>query len=443
MMRPNLAVKEQESHTLTGVLGISIDEELRRSEERCCALLEYAPDGVLIADPKSRYIDANTSICRMLGYSRDELIGMEAADIVAPAEIRHIESALDTINAGSDYHREWKFRRKDGSVFPAEVRAIMMPDGFLMATIRDVTERRRAALAFREKDELLHAADRRLAQIVHGMTEACFALDEQWRFTFVNDRGLSLLRHSREQMLGHSIWQVFHKLVGTPMEAHYRRAMEERVPVAFEVLSPIAERWLDVRLFRTGEGLAAFLLDITDRKQIEHALRDSELRFGTAFRSSPAAIAINRRKDLVNLEVNAAFLRMFECRSEEIVGHTLVELDLLDRETVMALRGQLDATGRVDDLELAARTRLGKPLHLNVSIRTIELGGEACALSTLIDVTERYKAGQEVRDQLDELLRWQEVMLNREGRVQSLKLEVNELLAQGGQAARYANAAPQ
>src|SRR5207302_5393140 len=91
----------------------------------------------------------------------------------------------------------------------------------------------------------------------HGMTEACFALDTEWRFTFVNDRGGTLLRHDRNEMLGRSIWEVFHKLVGTPMEAHYRRAMTERVPVAFEAFSPIAQRWLDIRLFPTTEGLAA------------------------------------------------------------------------------------------------------------------------------------------------------------------------------------------
>jgi PAS domain S-box-containing protein len=136
----------------------------------------------------------------------------------------------------------------------------------------DITELRNAELALREKEAQLHAADRRLAEIVHGMTEACFALDAEWRFTFVNDRSETLLCHRREQMLGRSIWEVFGRLVGTPMEAHYRRAMAERVAVSFEAFSPIAERWLDIRLFPTGEGLAAFLLDIQDRKQGEEEI---------------------------------------------------------------------------------------------------------------------------------------------------------------------------
>ena len=61
-------------------------------EERYRALFEYAPDGILIADPESRYLDANPSVCRMLGYSREELVGMHATDIVVPSEANFIQA---------------------------------------------------------------------------------------------------------------------------------------------------------------------------------------------------------------------------------------------------------------------------------------------------------------------------------------------------------------
>jgi PAS domain S-box-containing protein len=133
----------------------------------------------------------------------------------------------------------------------------------------DITARRDAERALREREAELHASDRRLAEIVHGMTEACFAVDSEWRFSFVNDRLESLLHQHKAQMLGHTIWSLFPKLVGTMLEASCRRAMSERVPLAFELYAPEIERWLDVRLFSTGDGLAAFLLDIHDRKLAE------------------------------------------------------------------------------------------------------------------------------------------------------------------------------
>jgi PAS domain S-box-containing protein len=141
--------------------GIDISERRQAqdavlaSEARYRALFEYAPDGIVIADHESNYIDANPSICQMLGYSRQEMVCLGAADIVVFDEPRQIGAALDVIRSKADYHREWLFRRKDGSIFPAEVRATMMPDGNLLGMIRDITDRKETELALRELNETL------------------------------------------------------------------------------------------------------------------------------------------------------------------------------------------------------------------------------------------------------------------------------------------------
>jgi PAS domain S-box-containing protein len=148
------------------LVGVGIDITARRqaeaehraSEERYRTLFDYAPDGILIADRQSVYLDANESMCRMLGYTREEFIGLHASNIVAPAELPHIGSALRVLNERSDYQREWLFRRKDGSTFPAEVIATMMPDGNLMAMIRDVTERRKGELELRASEQRMRLA---------------------------------------------------------------------------------------------------------------------------------------------------------------------------------------------------------------------------------------------------------------------------------------------
>lgn len=136
-----------------------VEEALKQSEASYRKLFEYAPDGIVIADGQSYYLDANPSICRMLGYSREELIGKHAADIVAPAEIEFIDPALSEIKSVSDHQREWTFKRKDGTTFPAEVIATMMPDGNLLGMIRDISERKQAE-AEREKRHRAEAADR-------------------------------------------------------------------------------------------------------------------------------------------------------------------------------------------------------------------------------------------------------------------------------------------
>ncbi len=74
---------------------------------------------------------------------------------MVPEEISRIGTALKAIQSQPDYHREWRFRRKDGSIFPAEVIATVMPDGNILALIRDITERKRAELALHSLNENL------------------------------------------------------------------------------------------------------------------------------------------------------------------------------------------------------------------------------------------------------------------------------------------------
>ena len=120
------------------------EEAHRTSEGRYRALFENAPDGILVADPESTCLEANASICRMLGYTSEELIGMRATDIVAPSDFEQIGAPLTAINVTHHYHREWQFRRKDNSFFVGELIAASMPDGNLVAMIRDITERKHA-----------------------------------------------------------------------------------------------------------------------------------------------------------------------------------------------------------------------------------------------------------------------------------------------------------
>jgi PAS domain S-box-containing protein len=142
------------------------EEAQRSSEARYRMLFDYAPDGIVIVDSKGYYLDANASICRMLGYTRDEIIGLNATDIVAAAEIPRIGEALDVIKSKADYQREWQLRRKDGAVFAVDTIAAAMPDGNLLAMIRDITERKQAQAQIQQlNSELEQRVIERTAQL--------------------------------------------------------------------------------------------------------------------------------------------------------------------------------------------------------------------------------------------------------------------------------------
>jgi len=124
-----------------------------------------------------------------------------------------------------------------------------------------------------------------IEQVQRALTEAFeridgdfVMLDRAWRFTFVNSTAAAAVDRRPADLLGKNLWDSFPALRNSAIAAHYRQAMEQRVPVHFEEPSPVTGLWYEVTAYPTPEGIAAHWHDITERKRTEHALRQSEER---------------------------------------------------------------------------------------------------------------------------------------------------------------------
>jgi PAS domain S-box-containing protein len=166
------------------------EQALRASEERYRKLFDYAPDGILIADEHNRFVDANPGMCQLLGYDLSEIQGMHATDIVANAEVAHIQPALAATRANTGYNREWQFRRKDGSTFAAEVIATTMHDGNLLGMVRDITERKHAEERVRQLNRT-YAMLSDISQLIVRERDPQTILDQACRIAI--DKGEFLL----------------------------------------------------------------------------------------------------------------------------------------------------------------------------------------------------------------------------------------------------------
>jgi len=129
------------------------EDAQRASEDRYLKLFEASPDGLVVASQNSTCLDANSSMCRMLGYERHEFLGLSAADILVPIDGQEMEPALHAVRAVRDFQGDKRLRRKDGSTVTAEVSATPLPDGTYLGIIRDVTERNEAIAALSAAEE--------------------------------------------------------------------------------------------------------------------------------------------------------------------------------------------------------------------------------------------------------------------------------------------------
>ncbi|MFC7028688.1 ATP-binding protein [Halomicroarcula sp. GCM10025710] len=114
------------------------------------------------------------------------------------------------------------------------------------------------------------------------MTDAFFALDEDWRFTYLNERGRDVINRaadgdrSVDELLGANIWTVVPDAVGTQFEAEYRQAMADQTPRSFEAHYEPMATWFEVRAYPSPSGLSVYLHDVTGRHEREAAMAERE-----------------------------------------------------------------------------------------------------------------------------------------------------------------------
>jgi PAS domain S-box-containing protein len=105
------------------------------------------------------------------------------------------------------------------------------------------------------------------------MSDAFFALDTQWRFSYVNYKAAQYLQRSPEELFGKNFWEEFPDLVSSVFYDQYHKAVAKQVGVIFEKYYRPLKVWWEVRVFPSRDGISVFFHDITTRKKMESALR--------------------------------------------------------------------------------------------------------------------------------------------------------------------------
>jgi PAS domain S-box-containing protein len=157
------------------------EQELRSSEARFRTFVDHATDAFMLFDEHRTLVDANRHACEALGYTRQELIGMKPIDFDTDADPALLEHIRERIDAGEVVTFETRHRRKDGTVFPVEVRARLFRAGgqkFSLALVRDISGRKRAEALFTGEKQLLEmiATGIPLKQILNAL---CQIIEEQ------------------------------------------------------------------------------------------------------------------------------------------------------------------------------------------------------------------------------------------------------------------------
>ncbi len=163
-------------------------------------MVEDAADGIFLSDVDGVYLDVNEVGARMLGMTRDEVIGKRTQDIVADSEQASLTEMRARVGAGEWVLREWQIRRKDGSVFTAEVSAKQLPDGRFQGIWRDVTARR-------TREDLLRRDEQRFRTLTAAAFEG-IGITERGVIIDANEQLARLLGYERSELLGKDVTMI-------------------------------------------------------------------------------------------------------------------------------------------------------------------------------------------------------------------------------------------
>jgi PAS domain S-box-containing protein len=272
-------ILDPEGRSVGCVLVFRDVSEAADGDQRRRLLTDQIADGVFLATPEGRYVDANPAGCAMFGRTRAEMLDTTFADVLPPEEFPRVPAVLAAMADGNVHRAEWRFVRKDGSMFVGELLGRQLPDGMLQGVVRDVSERKRA-------EELIAATAATMEQLVANNPFGVYVVDADFRLHLVS-RGAAPVFRTIQPVIGRDFAEVLRQLwtepfastvitrfrhtlaTGEPYESG--RTVERRADIdAVEAYDWHIER---VRLADGRHGVACFFYDLTERSVWEQRLR--------------------------------------------------------------------------------------------------------------------------------------------------------------------------
>jgi len=373
---------------------IEAENALQESEAKFRALTESTASAILITDANDRILYANPAVRQSTGYAEDELSGMTWMDLVHPdfrgPMAQNRQARLAGKNAPSRY--EIKIQRKDGELAWADLTAtIIQYDGApaILGSAFDITDRKQAEETLWERTQQLNA-------LVESSPLGIVTVDQRGRITLCNPAFEHMFQYSLGELAGANLDDTIAPpyLINEARQITARAGQGERT----QLITRRRRRdgaLIDVEMFGVplvveGETVGAYCLyqDLTARRDLENAIRESEERYRRLFDQANDAIVLIDPDTHFLLDANRKAMETYGLDSftvRQMRAEQLGEISAHSQEAIQRLEGSAPAVS----FEAVYTDRNGRTMFQLVSASVVDYGGRRVLMSIRRDITER------------------------------------------------------
>ncbi|MCP4716605.1 MAG: PAS domain S-box protein, partial [Deltaproteobacteria bacterium] len=386
------------------------EEALRKSEEKHRALIENLSEMILIIDKDGVNV-WNSPAVRQYGMEPEDAIGINMRDYTHPDDRDRVDKTLKY----AIEHPGEIVTLEGLKVIPDDGREIFLDDTFvylpdtpgingLVVTCHDITERKQAEEALKESESLYRT-------LVETSTDGIVLTDFDGKYIFANKRHRTLLGYdSSIELVGKNGFDFIAPEYKQAAKKTLQRLIDEKYVdgIVFEVVKKdggrrITEFSATVISDEDGKPVSIMCLmrDITERKQAEDALRESEERYRLLIETSPDAITVTDLSGKL-IMANQRNAELHGCeRAEELLGLDAFELIApADRQRAMENTRKTLETGGIKNIEYTMLRRDGTPFSAEISASALvdSAGKPTAFLGVVRDITERKQAEEALRE---------------------------------------------
>jgi len=377
---------------LVGAYGIYQDiSERKQAEELFRTLFDRSPVGLfIIQDRKFKLI--NPQFLQLTGYKEDEFLDTDSLAFILPEDRNMVmENTIKMLKGKLFLPFEFRVINKSGETRWIEQTITSIQYQTRPAVLGyyvDITERKQA-------EDALEQSEERYRDLVENSFDGIF-IQKGPKIIFTNQRLNKMLGYEIGELLGLDHWLVYHP---DYQELTRKRALArmqgEKIPPQYEVkLQRKDGSWfygeINARVisFEEGPGIQVWVRDISEHKQAEEELRDSEKRLKTILDSIQAGIVLINVETHTIVDANPAAIKMIGAPKEEIIDH------VCHKFICSAEKGKCPITDlgqEIDNSERILFTATGEEVPILKTVTPILLNGQAHLLESFFDITEKKK----------------------------------------------------